>query len=103
MDIPEQVLPAREIVRDWGLSLAVQVADIDRQAEEWMLHALPKRGVAIHGINEHPRLRLEREAHAGCGRIIAQAPAAFRQSLPKDGFRLCGIRRSGPKAHPVRA
>ena len=71
------------------LAHADEVADVERQAEARVRHGVEERPEARHGVDEHARLRLEREADLPPVGVVAQAEAAVARRW-KDPARLGG-------------
>ena len=58
------VLPLADVIADRQLALAEQVADVERQAEVRVVHLAVQLGELVHRVDEHARLRLERQPNA---------------------------------------
>ena len=72
VDVPQPFAPLAKLVRDGHFAQAMQMADVEREAEEGMIDARVQLGEAVHRVDEHARLRLEGQAHlAGLG-VTAQ-------------------------------
>ena len=51
------------MIRNGPFSLAVQVPNVERQPELWMIDALMQFCKLRHGVDEHAWLGLERQTH----------------------------------------
>jgi hypothetical protein len=91
VDVPELILPCLDVIGNWHFSQAMQVADVQRQSEQGMINASSQLSVASHGINEHARLRLERQPHAAPRRLVTQSPATIDQAFHQDVLGCGGV------------
>ena len=104
--------PAADHGVDGAFALAVQMADVQREAE--VFHArlrqqfLPSR----HRVDEHARLRLEADGDVLCCRVIERLAKTFHEPyhrLALDDPRQCLVsqnvtrQRSGPERNAVAA
>src|SRR5205823_130473 len=62
VDVGDPGAPGADVVGDRTLFDAMDVPEVDRQVEEGVIDALVESGVPREGVDEHPRLGLEREA-----------------------------------------
>ena len=89
---------APQLVRDGGFSQAMQMANVDGEAEEGMIDPPPQLGVAVHHVDEHAGFRLERQPNLPGLRVAAQLETAIGQAVEKFVRR----RGCGRWRHPAR-
>src|SRR5262249_46006195 len=71
VNVPEPRRPVPKITCDRRFSLAVQVSNIESDAERWMSDSLKQLREARRRVNEHVRFRLERQPHRAFRGIVA--------------------------------
>src|SRR5207248_10756820 len=59
VDVDDFASPASDVIRDRCLSQAVQMADVERKLQVGCVHSLLQLAEAVHGVDEHSRLRLK--------------------------------------------
>src|SRR5713226_8879849 len=62
------------------------MTDVDREAKERMIHSIFEFCEASHAVDEHSRLRLERQAHVLFICVVTKTTAAVHQTVPQDRF-----------------
>ena len=102
VDVPEDVLPTPHMVVDRRLSLAMQMSHVECEAEVRTRYSFLKFRKSVHGIDEHSRFRLEREANLKLCGAIAQATHAFHEPVHQHLRRRPVRGRTRPQADRVR-
>ena len=102
VDVPQPILPAQDVIRDWQFVLTMQMPHVQRQAKKRMGDALMQVRELRHGVDQHARLRLEGQTHIPPGRLIAQPPATVDETPPARIHRRVLVGGAGPEANGIR-
>src|SRR5579859_7402991 len=85
MDVPEHVFPSSNVRLHRHFAHTMEVADVERQTKRGVIHALKQLRELVHGVDEHSRLRLERESATVSRGELAHSLAAVDKALHQDG------------------
>ena len=69
------------MVRNGDFSQAMEMANVDGEAEQGMIDAPSQFGVAAHRVDEHAGFRLEGQSHGPRFGMTAQPEAAVHQQV----------------------